>query len=842
VRLQGWLPANPWTGEAVAYVVGCRNEHAALDSNQVWLHQVWPNQVWPNQVWPYQVWPPMTPDAVDAPPTAAVAEPLSGLTGSEARRRLAENGANAMVDVVQRPFLLALKKLWAPVPWMLEITIVLQVILKDYVEAGIVGFLLLFNAALGFFQEGRAQATLDALKSKLALSATVFRDGTWTSVAASTLVVDDVIKISLGGIVAADVRVTQGSVLLDQSMLTGESLPVEAGTGSLAYAGALVRRGEATGRVTATGERTRFGHTAELIRTAKVESSQQKAIMRVVRNLALFNGCVTLLLLAYALSRAMPVSQIIPLMLIAVLGSIPVALPSMFTLAAAVGARHLAAQGVLPTRLSAVDEAGGIDILCADKTGTLTRNALEVMSIYSVPGHDDEHVLALAALASSDSSQDPVDTAIRLKSKAHAVTDAPTLVSFLAFDPETKRAEATARQADGQVLSIVKGAYATIETLTEASPELQTRVAGMEATGSRVLAVACGPPAAMKIVGLIALSDPPRDDSHALIAELSGLGVRTVMVTGDAEVTAQAVANVIGIAGATWAVTPLPENIRADAYGLFAGVLPEDKQRLVKALQTSGHIVGMCGDGANDAPALRQAQMGIAVSTATDVAKAAAGMVLTQPGLGGIVAAVKEGRTTYQRILTYTLRTVVHKTMQVMFLTIGLIVTGQAILTPMLMVLMMVTGDFLAMSSSTDTVRPSPTPNVWRIGPLTYAGLILGICDLLFCVACLCVGHYMLRLGIPELRTFCVVTLVFSGQAVFYVSRERQHIWSSVPGRWLIISSVTDLTIVSLLALTGILMQPLPLAILTGLLIAAIGLAFVLDTIKQILFRRFQIT
>ncbi len=783
----------------------------------------------------------MSPDTVAVPTLPPVTQPTSGLTSTDAKRRLSENGANAVVDVVQSPLLLALGKLWAPVPWMLEVTILLQVILKDYVEAAIVGFLLLFNAALGFFQEGRAQATLDALKSKLALSATVLRDGAWISAPASTLVVDDVVKISLGGVVAADIRVTQGSVLLDQSMLTGESVPVEAGAGSLACAGALVRRGEASGIVTATGERTRFGHTAELVRTAKVESSQQKTIMRVVRNLALFNGCVTLALLAYAVSRGMPLSQIIPLILIAVLASIPVALPSMFTLTAAIGARNLAAQGVLPTRLSAVDEAGGIDILCADKTGTLTRNTLEVVSVYSVPGYDDGHVLALAALASSDGGQDPVDAAIRLKSADQAVTDAPTLVSFLAFDPETKRAEATARQADGQVLYIVKGAYAAIQALAAPSLELPPCVAEMEAKGSRVLAVASGPPAAMHIVGLIALSDPARDDSGPLVAELSGLGVRTIMVTGDALATAQAVAKTIGIEGAAWAVTPLPETIRADAYGLFAGVLPEDKQHLVRALQASGHIVGMCGDGANDAPALRQAQMGIAVSTATDVAKAAAGMVLTAPGLSGIVAAVKEGRTTYQRILTYTLRTVVHKTMQVMFLTIGLIVTGQAILTPMLMVLMMVTGDFLSMSSSTDTVRPSPKPNVWRIGPLTVAGLILGVCDLVFCVGCLCVGYYGLRLDVHTLRTFCVVTLVFSGQAVFYVARERRHIWSSLPGRWLIVSSIADLSIVSLLALNGMLMQPLPMAVLAGLLVAAVGLAFGLDAIKQVLFRRFQI-
>ena len=398
------------------------------------------------------------------------------------------------------------------------------------------------------------------------------------------------------------------------------------------------------------------------------------------------------------------------------------------------------------------------------------------------------------------------------------------------------------RQADGAIIRIVKGAFSAVKDLAQPSPAASAIVDQLQAKGFRVLAVASGPTSTkLQIVGLIALSDPPRADSAALVAELSGLGVRTVMVTGDAQVTAEVVAATIGISGAVWATTPLPEDIQPEKYALFAGVLPEDKYRLVKALQKSGHVVGMCGDGANDAPALRQAQMGIAVSTATDVAKSAAGIVLTEPGLGGIVAAVKEGRATFQRILTYTLRSIVHKVVQVLFLATGLIITGQAILTPMLMVLMMVTGDFLAMSSSTDNVRPSPTPSVWRIGNLTIAGVIMGAFDLLFCVACFASGRYALGLDTGTLRTLSVVTLVFSGQAVFYVARERQHLWSSVPGRWLVASSIADLTIVSVLAINGILMNPLPIAIVAGLLAASVAFAFVLDAVKGILFRRLLI-
>jgi H+-transporting ATPase len=762
-----------------------------------------------------------------------------GLTSDDARHRLAL-GSNAIADVSQHPVQRAIGKLWAPVPWMLEAAILLQLFLGDYVEAGVVAILLIANAAIGFFQEGRAQATLDALKSRLALVAVVQRDGVWVTIPATTLVAGDLVKLSLGSIVAADVRLLDGSILVDQSMLTGESLPVEAGAGTETYAGALIRRGEAVGEVTATGIRTKFGRTAELVRSAKVESSEQKAILRVVRNLALFNGAVTVLLTIYALWLPMPHGDIIPLILVAVLSSIPVALPSMFTLAAAVGARALARQGVLPTSLSAVDEAGGIDILCSDKTGTLTRNELAVMSVHSMPGFDNGQVLALAALASSDGGQDPVDAAIRAATRLQTANE-PELINFTPFDPMLKRAEATVRETNGTVARVVKGAFAIVQGLSQPSPTCSTIVDELQAKGYRVLAVATGAAAKPQMVGLIALSDPPREDSEALISELTDLGVRTIMVTGDAPVTAQVVASVIGIAGPVWGTTPLPGDLQADKFSIFAGVLPEDKYQLVKALQTSGHIVGMCGDGANDAPALRQAQMGIAVSTATDVAKSAAGIVLTEPGLGGIVASVKEGRTTFQRILTYTLRSIVHKVVQVLFLATGLIMTGQAILTPMLMVLMMVTGDFLAMSSSTDNVRPSPTPSVWKIGRLTAAGVIMGIVDLMFCIACFSTGRFLLNLDIGELQTLTVVTLVFSGQALFYVARERQHLWSSRPGKWLVISSAVDLTLISFLAGNGVLMKPLAIAIVAGLFAAAIIFSFLLDSVKVLLFRRFGI-
>jgi H+-transporting ATPase len=761
----------------------------------------------------------------------------SGLTTSQAQQILAKFGPNAIVDVVQHPLRRALAQLWAPVPWMLEAAIVLQLCLGDTAEACVVALLLIANAGLGYFQESRARATLDALKSRLALVAPVRRDGNWVTVPAATLVPGDVVKLSLGAVVPADVRLLSGSVLLDQSMLTGESVPAETQAGAAAYAGALIRRGEAVAVVTATGERTKFGRTAELVRTAKVESSQQKIVLRVVRNLVLFNGTATVLLAAYAVWLAMPFADIVPLMLVAVLSSIPVALPSMFTLAEAVGARSLGRRGVLPTSLSAVDEAAGIDILCADKTGTLTRNELAVMEVRAMAPFDQATVLSFAAFASSDGGQDPVDAAIRAAAQKQPAPDAATLLAFVPFDPARKSSGATIRR-NGADWQVIKGAFPAIAGALAGHPAADGGLDALQAKGYRVLAVAAGPAGTLAMAGLIALSDPPREDSAGLVSALAALGVRTMMVTGDAAATARVVAGAIGIAGEVCATSPLPNDLKADRYAVFAGVLPEDKFRLVKALQASSHNVGMCGDGANDAPALRQAQMGIAVSTATDVAKSAAGIVLTVPGLAGVVDAVREGRTTFQRILTYVLRTIIHKIMQVLFLAAGLVMTGHAVLTPMLMVFLMITGDFLSMSSSTDNVRPSPRPSVWRIRNLTIAGVVLGMVDLAFCVSCLAAGKFWLGLDTAMLQTLAVVTMVASGQAVFYVAREREHLWSSRPGKWLIVSSAMDLGIVSILASLGILMTALPAGILAGLFGAAIVFAFVLDAAKLVLFRR----
>jgi len=457
-----------------------------------------------------------------------------------------------------------------------------------------------------------------------------------------------------------------------------------------------------------------------------------------------------------------------------------------------------------------------------------------------MPGFDEPQILGMASLASSDGGQDPVDGAIRAASLKSAHPNLPKLITFVPFDPATKMSEATVTDSTGATLRVVKGAFAAVDALTPASPDAPANANELEAQGFRVLAVAVGAPGAMKLAGIIALSDPPRADSAALITELNTLGVRTVMVTGDARATAAIVAHAVGLDGAVSPPGSIPELVRPEDFAVFAGVLPEGKYRLVQAFQRGGNIVGMCGDGANDAPALRQAQMGIAVSTATDVAKSAAGIVLTKPGLAGIVAAVKEGRVTFQRILTYTLNTVIKKIVTVLFLAVGLVMTGHAILTPMLMVIIMVTGDFLTMSLTTDRVQPSPQPNEWRIGNLTIAGAVLGVCLLAFCTAVLAFGHLRLALGTASLNTLALVALVFGSQTTLYAVRERQRLWSR-PSLWLNLSSAANLIVVSTLAAAGILMTPLPIPLVVGTLGGAIGFGCILAVVKIPLFRKLRI-
>jgi H+-transporting ATPase len=742
---------------------------------------------------------------------------LAGLTSVEAGARLARFGPNAVAEKgPPRAFVFA-RKFWGPVPWLLEAALIVQVAVGAYLEAGVLGALLLFNATLGFVQEGRAGAALALLRKRLAPTALALRDGKWQRLPASELVPGDVVRLTLGALVPADARIASGSLLVDQSTLTGESVPADANAGDAVYAGSLVRRGEAAAEVTATGAKTYFGRAAELVRVARSTSTEQAAILAMTRNLAVVNGTITVLLVAYGDAIGLASADLLRLALTALLATIPAALPATFTVSAALGAQALARRGVLLTRLSAAHEAAAMDVLCADKTGTLTRNTLEVAEVVALSGLARERILELAAWASSEASDDPIDGAIRKAAGARSPRGAgERLVRFVPFDPATRLSEAWLEDAGGSTLHVAKGAFSAVAALAEPMPEAAQPLNELAASGHRVIAVAAGPSGALRIAGLIALSDPPREDSKPLVDALRQLGVRTLMITGDSATTAAAIARKVGI----------------DERDVHARVVPEEKFRLVEQLQREGRVVGMCGDGTNDAPALRQAQIGIAVSTATDVAKAAAGMVLTEPGLGGIVFAVREGRIAFQRLATYAFNMLVKKIEIVLFLAAGLALTGQAVMTPVLMVFMLVTNDFLAMSLTADRTRSAASPGRWRMPRITAAALVLGLCKLAFSAGVLAYGKFRLGLGIFELQTLALLTLVFGAQALLYAVRERGPLWSSAPTRWVAAASALDIAIVSSLALSGTLTAPLPWRVVAAVLTAAGVLALALDRIK----------
>ncbi len=761
----------------------------------------------------------------------------TGLSSAEARARLVEFGPNAVAEEQQHPLRRIAEQFWAPVPWMLEAAILLQLAVGESAEAAFIALLLIVNATIGFIQEDRASRALAALKSHLTLTTSARRDGQWFRLASDGLVPGDIVKISVGTIVPADLRLISGAVLVDQSMLTGESVPVEAGAGAALFAGGIIRRGEAIAEVTATGARTYFGRTAELVRIAHHESAEQKAIFSLTRNLAVFNGAVVVLMIAFANRIGMPPSHFIGLVLTAILASVPVALPATFTLATALASRKLAAHGVLPTRLAAINEIASMDVLCADKTGTLTKNTLRVDAIRPFAPTTSEDLLVFAALASSDGGQDPVDEAIRTAAKDSPLLARFTVANFEPFDPALKQTRAVILNQMREPRTIVKGAPHVIAAEATIDAEALRTADELAAQGHRVLAVAAGAPGKLACIGLIGLSDPPRADSASLIAELRRMGVTTIMVTGDAPATAAAISEAIGLGNRIWPLQTFSTVAHPTEFDVYAGVFPEDKFRLVSTLQRNGHTVGMCGDGANDAAALRQAQVGIAVSTATDVAKAAAAIVLTTPGLSGIIEAVKQGRATAQRILTYTLNALLKKIETVLFLAAGLVMTHHVVITPMFMVLFLVLNDILTMSLTTDRTFISEHPLVWNQPSITVMAVILGLCKLAFSTAVLAAGKFVLGLDLDQLRTLAFTVLILGGQATIFSIREKGWLWRSRPSLWFLASAAMTFVIAVALAQGHVLMAPLPFKVVATVLIATVAFGLGMDAVKFTLFK-----
>jgi H+-transporting ATPase len=765
--------------------------------------------------------------------------PLQGLSTDEAALRLTHFGPNEVAEEKPHPLLALLHKFWSPVPWMLEITIILQIILGKPGEAAVIVLLLGVNAVLGYFQEGRANKALALLRQRLDIQARVLRDGRWQRVQARNLVPGDAVHVRMGDLVPADLRLLDGQVQLDQSSLTGESLPTEAGSGADAFSGSVVTRGEATGEVTATGARTRFGKTAELVRGAKTVSHLETMIFGIVKYLVLLDSVLVAALLIYALATGMPLAEVIPFALILLVASVPVALPATFTLATALGSLELAKRGVLVTRLSAIEEAAGMDVLASDKTGTITANQLTLAALKPATGIAENDLLRFAALACDEATQDPIDLAILAAAHERSLLEnPPRRLRFTPFDPQTRRSE-TLFEESGITRRAIKGA--AVEVAAAAGvPNLVTEIEDLAAGGYRVLGVAFGDETRLQFAGLVALEDPPRKDSAALIESLRQLGVRVVMVTGDGQATAQTVAKTVGIGDRACPARMLTDDpARAiTECDVFAQVFPEDKFHLVEALQRAGHVTGMTGDGVNDAPALKQAEVGIAVANASDVAKAAASLVLTNPGLTDVVAAVETSRRIYQRMLTYTLNKII-KTLEIaVFMSVGVMLTGVFVITPILIVLLLFTNDFVTMSIATDRVEFSRKPEHWRVPTLMLTAAPLAALILVLSFSVFFAGRDWLHLPLPQFQTLIFVMLVFTGLGNVYLVRERRHFWQSRPSRWLMVATVLDLTVACTMASEGILMAAISPALIGGLLAVALVYLIVMDFLKIRIFRR----
>ncbi len=776
-----------------------------------------------------------------------------GLSSDEVQKSLREYGYNEVSEKSVSPVIRFVKKFWGITPWMLEITILLEWILEKYFEAYVVTGLLVFNAILGFLQEERANSALELLKEKLKINARVKRNGNWTLVPARELVPGDVVRLRAGDFIPADVEVAEGNVEVDQSSLTGESQMVEKKVNEILYSGSILRRGEATGVVTSTGAKTYFGRTVELVQVAKPQLHMEEITSKVVRWLVIIVSSFLSVALFLTALKGMNLFEILPLAVVLMVSAIPVALPTMFTISMALGSLELMKKGILITRLSAIEDAATTNIVCADKTGTMTMNRLSAEEEMAVDPYGDKDVILYGALASQEADQDPIDLAFLSAAKNLSVPmNGYFQKKFVPFDPSTRRTEAVIDK-ERQRFTVLKGAINTIMPLCKISVDelakIEERVEALSARGYRAIAVAkAASQVDIKLVGIAFLYDKPRPDSSQLIRELKELGVNVKMLTGDALPIAKEVARQLGLGNQIIRMSDLKASTqdglsrRIDESNGFAEIYPEDKFLIVQNLQKEKHIVGMTGDGVNDAPALRQAEVGIAVSNATDVAKKAASAVLTTEGLEGIVDLVKIGRMTYQRIITWILNKII-KTFQItVFVVLAFLLTGQYIISALHMILLLFLTDFVTLSISTDNVRYSEKPDTWDITGIAKVALLLGILVIAELMFFLYIGarYFGLFGDLGRLHTFTFEMLIFVELLDLLIIRERKHFWNSKPSRFLLLAIAGDLALVLLISVLGFpgIVPITPTAALTVAGFSLIIAFLINDPIKVLLIRK----
>jgi H+-transporting ATPase len=747
-----------------------------------------------------------------------------GLTQAEAAKRLVQYGPNEIEEKKDNPFLKFLTYLWGPIPWMIEAAVILSALAQHWPDFGIILVLLLANAVVGFWEEHQAGNAIAALKAKLAVEARVQRDGKWVTPPARELVPGDVLRVRLGDIVPADARLLDGdSIEVDQSALTGESLPATRKPGEAIFSGSIVRQGEISALVYATGASTYFGKTAELVQEAHTVSHFQRAVLKIGDYLIILAVALVAVIITVSIIRGDPILTTLQFALVLTVAAIPVAMPTVLSVTMAVGARLLAKREAIVTRLAAIEELAGVDMLCADKTGTLTQNKLTLGDPFGVSGVDADEVILCAALASREEDKDTIDMAVLDGLKDTKVLKAYKVVHFQPFDPVHKRTEATVKGPDGKPFRVAKGAPQVILEMSANAGKVKAAVDKavneFAARGFRSLGVArADGEGKWQFLGVLPLFDPPRDEARATIATARQMGVTIKMVTGDALAIAVETAKKLGMGtnildaggfGDTkhQASAKLVKSIES-ADG-FAQVFPEHKFQIVEVLQKRGHIVGMTGDGVNDAPALKKADCGIAVSGATDAARAAASIVLLTSGLSVIIEAIKESRKIFQRMNSYAIYRIAETLRVLLFMTLAILVFNFYPVTAVMIVMLALLNDGAILSIAYDNVHYKDQPEAWNMRMVLGIATVLGIVGVVAAFGLFFLAERVFHIDRDQIQTLMYLKLSVAGHLTIFLTRTRGRFWTIRPARVLLLAVFGTQTVATLIAVYGLFMTPL---------------------------------
>ncbi|NYI42764.1 plasma-membrane proton-efflux P-type ATPase [Demequina lutea] len=776
-----------------------------------------------------------------------------GLTQAEATQRLAQYGPNEIVEHKTNPLLKFLSYFWGPIPWMIEVAVILSGAVGHWADFFIILLLLVANGVVGYTEERQAGNAIDALKDKLATKARVKRDGQWVTPASRELVPGDVIRLRLGDIVPADARLLDGDEIeVDQSALTGESLPATMQSGDAVFSGSIIRRGEIGALVYATGTDTYFGKTAELVQDAHTVSHFQKAVLKIGNYLIILAVALVAVIVAVSILRGDPLLTTLQFALVLTVAAIPVAMPTVLSVTMAVGARLLAKKQAIVSKLVAIEELAGVDVLCADKTGTLTQNALTLGDVFSLEGVAAEDVILAGALASRAENDDPIDLAVLDGLSDPKDLRGYTVTHFEPFDPVHKRTEATVTDADGTTFKVSKGAPQVMLELVSNGKKVNTAVDkavnDFAARGFRSLGVARaeGKNGGWRFLGVLPLFDPPRTDAKTTIATALAMGVTVKMVTGDAIAIAKETALKVGLGTNILDAAGLGDSKKKETAKTgeaietadgFAQVFPEHKYHIVDVLQQRGHIVGMTGDGVNDAPALKKADCGIAVSGATDAARAAAAIVLLTPGLSVIIDAIKESRRIFQRMNSYAMYRIAETLRVLLFMTVAILLFNFYPVTAIMIVMLALLNDGAILSIAYDKVHYRNEPEAWNMRLVLGIATVLGVVGPIAAFGLFYLGERVFNLGHPQLQTLMYLMLSVAGHLTIFLTRTRGPFWSIKPARILWMAVLGTQAVATLIAVYGLFMTPLGWGWAGFVWVYAIIWALLSDRIKLLAYR-----